>query len=315
MQVAVWLNQQPNATQGILAIQIPRITIQRVKEAYAEALAALRPEVADRLAIVAFAHGTTWMSSPSSDLEAIARAALQIESGPAGRVVRGSQNAGPAVSFDVMKVLLEAWLRREGPLRIQEIMQRAGCSHPTVSLALEHLDRRGEVDRSKDRRAELRGLPKRTLEEAAILSESLRQTMWLIDVSGRAADPARLRERLERAKPAHVAFGGVVAARHYHPEFDLNGIPRIDLTIWAPRGGPYEPTRLLKADAGLIAVPSADPRSVAAIHRLSRAQSLFQKGPHAIPYADPVEVLLDLYELRLESQAQAFTQHLRGDAS
>jgi hypothetical protein len=42
------------------------------------------------------------------------------------------------------------------------------------------------------------------------------------------------------------------------------------------------------------------------IHALRRAESLFQPGEDGLPWADPVECLLDLHEARLESQALEF---------
>jgi hypothetical protein len=42
------------------------------------------------------------------------------------------------------------------------------------------------------------------------------------------------------------------------------------------------------------------------IHDIRRAESLFQSGDNGLPWADPVECLLDLHEARLESQALEF---------
>lgn len=316
MQMATWLAQQPEVKQGILAIHMPRMTVGRVQQEWRQMQAALKPDVARRVAMAVLAHDATWTTPDAQELEAIADAVfakVPRDDATANTPTATGTRISPT-SFEVMKVLLEAWLRRAGPLQIQEIARRSGSSYPTVKLALEQLERRDELQRSRDRRAELRGLPKKSLEEAAVLSETLRQTRWIVDVSGRPGDPARLLRRLERAKLPRVAVGGVTAARHYDREFDLNGTPRLDLTIWTQRHDSYDPSAISNLDPGLKVTSVKAPGAIAVVHRLSRGDSLFEKGPQ-VPFADPVEVLLDLYELGLTAQARAFTRHLRGDAA
>lgn len=47
------------------------------------------------------------------------------------------------------------------------------------------------------------------------------------------------------------------------------------------------------------------------VHAVPRAVSLFETDPsEGVPWADPVEILLDLHELRLSAQADAFIRHL-----
>ena len=316
MELAIWLARDPALEHALLAIHLPRITLQRIRDAWDEARSALRPQVAHRLAIAVRAQGQTWVDPPTSPLVEIADAIfsqLTLDK-PENPNHAGAATAGTPLFFEIAKVLLNSWMQRQEPLQIQEIMRRVGCSHPSVALALEELERRHEIQRTRDRRVGLRGLPRQTLEELVVLNDPLRHTQWIDDVSGRPSDPMALLARLHRTKPPHVAVGGAVAARHYHPSFDLHGTPRIDLTAWTPRGTRYDPASLAKVYPGLVATSVRHPDAIIAVHRLARAEPLFEDAPKELPYADPVETLLDLYELRLTAQAQAFVTHLRGDA-
>jgi hypothetical protein len=87
----------------------------------------------------------------------------------------------------------------------------------------------------------------------------------------------------------------------------------LDITLWAQRGTRFDPSKLAEIDPGLRAVPQADPRAIAVVHRLSRAEPRFELADvTGLAFADPAEVLLDLYELKLDQQARSFAQHLRG---
>jgi hypothetical protein len=276
----------------------------------------MKPAIARRLALAALGKDYTWIDPSTPRLSAIVSAiAGDAELGGAESARRGTASAGSPYFFEISKVLLEAWLRRRGPVRIQDLMRRVGCSHPTVSSALDDLDRRSEILRTRDRRAELRGLPRQTLEEVVVRGDALRQTHWLIDASGRKGDPAALLRRLQRALPSGVGLGGVVAARHYDPKLDLHGTPRIDLSVWSPRGTTYDPAAIAQVDPGLRVTSARDPDAIVAVHRIARADSLFEPIEGKLAYADVAETFLDLHELRLDAQAQALVKHLRGEAS
>lgn len=316
MGLAVRLAQDPKLKQAVLVIHLPRVSLSRIQEAWKQARAALRPDVAQRLALAALALDYRWVDPPTPRLEEIAAAiSSQIALEDSAKAEHApATGTGTPFFFEIVKVLLEAWLKRRGALRVQQIMERVGCSHPTVANALDELERRREIIRTRDRRVELRGLPRQTLDEAVILSESLRQVQWITDASGVPGDPAKLLRRLQGTKLPRVAVGGVVAARHYDPAFDLHGTPRIDLTVWSPRGVAYDWASIANVYPGWVPTIVRQPDAIIAVHRLARAEALFEENAKGLPYADPVETLLDLYELRLTAQAQALVKHMRGDA-
>ncbi len=313
MQLAVWIGASPNVDRALLAVHLPRITLPRVRKAWSDARAALRPAIARKLALAVLGPDQTWVDPPEPELVSIAQAiASQIDFGGEGRV--GPTASSPSL-FEIGKVLVDAWLRRRGPLQVKEIERRVGCSYPTVAAALDELERRRELTRASDRRVALRALPRQTFEEMTVRSDSLRRTTWLVDVSGRRPDPEALLRRLQRAHPSRLALGGVLAARHYHAAFDLHGTPRIDLTSWLARGAVDDDARLTKLDPGLKVSTTRQAEAIGAVHRIVRAESSFEESPGSLPYADPVETLLDLHELHLTAQADALVRHMRGGAT
>jgi hypothetical protein len=109
-----------------------------------------------------------------------------------------------------------------------------------------------------------------------------------------------------------VAVGGVVAARSYDPHFDLNGVPRLDLVVVRSQSIDWlkEVNPALQPAAATVSSP------VLVIHPVEHFWvGLPPRLAGELPIADPVEVLLDLYELRLTDQAEHFVTAVRARAS
>ena len=209
--------------------------------------------------------------------------------------------------FEVWKVLLGAWLSREGPLSAIEIGKRSGASIPTVAAALRHFRQRGEVPDTRNRPIELLAFPQATLREVLVLSNSLRRPVHYRDASGRPADPAGLLQHLRTAAPAGLAVGGVVAGRHYDPDFDLNGLPRLDVLVDSTVPSDW----VKKVDPALrVALPTAG--SLSSLFIRCEPSPTDGTTSRTMRLADPVETLLDLYEMRLTEQAEHMVARLRG---
>ena len=114
-------------------------------------------------------------------------------------------------------------------------------------------------------------------------------------------------------KPKHVAYGGVVAARHWQANFDLNGTPRIDLVVHCPNqlvdlGFVKKLDPALKENTGR----SFDDSPTVVIHPITRREPDFTKNADGgLPIADPVETALDLTEMGLTAQANNLFSHFR----
>ena len=153
---------------------------------------------------------------------------------------------------------------------------------------------------------ELGGFPREAWSELLALSPTHRARIAFVDRTGRRPDPEALLRRLQKLAPPDVALGGVAAARHWDPHFDLRGLPRLDLSLAA--GRQLDLGFLRRLDPGLGPL-KGEGSPVLVVHPLQRPAALFTPGDR-LPIADPVETLLDLSELRLDDQANALIERL-----
>lgn len=288
------------ARRAILVLDGARMSVDGLRAGWAAVLRVLAPAIAERLCLVALLDGKLLMV-PDGDpfLGALGRA-----TGMRHRPVRS-----PRVdrSFEVMRVLLSRWLQRFEPITVRALQEQTGLSHPSISKALEAMD--GFIERRRDRSVALRCFPNEAWGQLLTLAPKVRRTTAFMDGSGRPANPVRLLERLHRLCPAHVAVGGVAAARRWHPALDLHGFPRLDLSLHTTDGG-MEMAFVEQLDPALVPAPRGAP-PVLVLHAVPRAESLFVPDPSGVPWVDPVEVLLDLHELRLVQQADDLIRQMR----
>jgi hypothetical protein len=296
-------------SRGILAAWMPRASDERIAREWNAALALFRPALAERLALVVVRPDRVLPLPEDRDL----RRWGECLRGTLGRLEPPARESRPAPSrsfFEIFKVLLAQRLLRKGPLPIGELMRRTGSSYPTVADALRRLEAAGELARRSNRSVELPQFPERTWPELLALSDGLRRSRSFADLSGRRRDPHDLFRRLQALPSLPVAIGGVQAARHWDPDFDLHGLPRLDLLLHAA-GGEADLSFVARLDPALKEVPGRSTGIVLSVHPLVRAEPLFE--PHrkgGLPWADPVETLLDLHELRLTEQAEAMARRL-----
>jgi len=213
-------------------------------------------------------------------------------------------------SFEVFKVILSHWLRSSSPLPIGHIGELTGFSYPTVSRTLRRLRSYNEIRQARDRSVILNGFPYRSWGEAVVIARSLRQSFYYRDASGRRPDPYYLLERIERCKAQDFALGGTEGAKFFDPSFDLNGVPRIDLTWHDPSGKSRPDFMVQSIDPALKLASNPESNAVLAIHSLRRRNPLFIPRAESFPISDPTEILLDLAELRLSTQADELVHKL-----
>jgi len=291
-----------HARRAIVAWWSASFSAQGVRDAWEALLSVLAPDVATSLQLV--------LVSPSSEVIYPADQLGQQIAAALRTAADSSEAAGPRPdrSYDVLKILLLRWLRSDPPIAMGELQAQSGLSHPTVAKRVRALG--NSIERTSNRRVKLRELPTRPWAELVALSPRVRQTTGFEDRSGRSGDLSALVARIQRQQPPHVALGGVVGARHWQPGFDLHGIPRVDLELHAPMGS-ADLSFVSRIDPALApARPEVAP--ILAVHVVTRAASLFDvdKGK-GTPWADPVEILLDLHQLRLHKQADDFVKFWR----
>lgn len=341
MQLAMVLGRRPKA-RGCFVWRVPRLP--GLESEWAQMHSVLRPHIGRRLALVAVAttadpSSRAFASEVSPETTAILEA-LQPRGGPAAasdgawaRALRDTPREPRWIA--IAKVLMVRALLGQGPIARGALCEQAGCTLPTLAKALEGMGPR--IQRRANRSVGFAEFPRQLFHEVATLSSSsaaqpgVRTRLHYVDRSGQAPDPAALARRLAKLRPPHVAFGGVVGARHWDPSFDLHGTPRLDLVLHIPQddavdAGVVELDFMRRLDPALALVrhgsegattDEADGvalRAVApavVIHAVRRPVDLFEPDPRGgLPWADPVEVLLDLHELRLVEQSEALIAHL-----
>jgi hypothetical protein len=283
--------------RGLLVLldsTISRGRLDREREAVQRVL---HPEIARRLEVLSLREG---------DLEGVpTRLGPEFREWIAGRIRSASTSvrAPREVPFEVMKVLVHQLLLGEGPVAPGWIARTVGCSYPTVARSLKRLE--PYLRRTSDRQVALERFPAEEWSRLLADSDRVRPTLSFVDRSGQPRAPGALLARLARVKRRDVAVGGVEGARHYHPDIDLVGAARLELTWHCPPGA-VRPDFVTKLDAALEPAAKRGESPVLVVHILRRDEPLFQPGSSGVPWADPVECLLDLQGARLIDQADEF---------
>jgi len=293
---------------GVLVLDEPLIGADRLRDEWFSIMSLLRPEIVEGITLVIRrVDNPILVFGALSDTErnylnTVAEHARQSALHP----IRRSSEA----FFDILRVLLVSWFRKSGPLTSKQLTEQTGFSYPTIASALERLDTR--LIRHSDRRIELSAFPKEAWFKLVAQVEKVRSSQGFMALSAHLRPPEVLLDRLRDLGREDIAVAGVLGARHYLPGLDVVGTPRLDLVVHASRmDGP--PTFLRRLDPALKPAGRGEPCQVV-IHTLFRPESLFSRPENGICWADEVECLLDLHEMRLEAQALEFVERLNPKA-
>jgi len=293
--------------RAVLVLDDPGITDFRLREEWAGAGAVIRPEVFGRLGAFIRRAGT-WTGIPKAPSDEDKAILEDILKHPVARRPAGTGRDARAHE-EILRILIHQWLLGKGPVSIGSLMAMAGASHPTVARSLRTLEH--ILVRHSDRSVELRCFPRDEWARLVAVSDAFRATARFVDRSGRARSPESLMRRLRALGRRDIALGGVLGAIHYLPALDIAGIPRLDLTVHAERQV-ADLSFVQRLDPALERATRPDEAPALVVHSVRRAHSLFQPSDSGVPWADPVECLLDLHEARLEPQAMEFLQSFLG---
>jgi hypothetical protein len=311
MQLAIFLERNPAVERACLVLNRTRMSLKRLQDEWQSSKKVLRSLAAQRLCLIVVGNDETWVEPDEPFLRRIARVfeeAASSEGGAQGEVVQ--PQPGRKV-HEVWKVLLNRWFLEQGPIALGELAEQVGCSYPTVRKALAKPALRRALQTASNRSVELKAFPHDAWRELLALSEMHRNSMRYRDRSEEKPTPQGLLKRLERNKPLHLALGGVIAARHWHSNFDLHGTPRLDVVCHAPTGK-VDLEFVKKLDPALTRTDDPSEPAVLVVHPLIRSAPLFTKRiDSGVPWADPVETALDLCDLSLTTQANQLLTHLR----
>ncbi|MCB1224905.1 MAG: hypothetical protein KDK99_03750 [Verrucomicrobiales bacterium] len=304
MKLAYLLAEKPGF-RGFLVLVDSAITLPRLREEWARAAQVLRLEIQQRLHIFQYQTDTLRgvPTDPDAEMQRIIREVVSREqSSIAG--LHQSRSATPY--YDILRILINQWIKRAGPLTSRWLAEAAGCTYPTVASSLEKLEK--YLTRHSDRRVELKAFPKDEWFRLVANAEKVRQTLRFADHSGQPRSVESLLTRLQNLRLEGVAIAGVPGARRLHPSLDLIGTPRLDLTLH-DRARQPDIGFLRQLDPALIPAVRGEPARLV-IHALRYPHRFSETDANGILWADPVECLLDLHEMRLEPQALEFLQAL-----
>ncbi len=298
LKLAYAVTDRGQTTKGILLVIDPKITDERLDEEEKYAKKVLEPGITKRLGIVVYQDGELRGCPDGMTIE-VRRELGRLAGAELAKKVAKIHSG--AAYYEILRILVHQWLLNKGPMTALWLANTAGCTYPTVATALQRLG--STIKRHSDRRIELAQFPREEWAGLVAMSKQARSTMRFADRSGQPRSPESLLRRLEKMGQPNVGVGGAIGARHYYPKLDLIGSPRLDLTI---HGNRVDRDFVKHIDPALRPVQDPNEPANVAIHFVRRQDSLFEPRPEGLLWADPVECLLDLHEMRLESQAREF---------
>jgi hypothetical protein len=303
IELAYALTARPQLL-AILLLTGVAITRKRLEQEWEMALSVFRPDLLDRLSIC-ISDGDRISGIPRNPDPETERALVELlRSRGAGATEPVSRTDA---RFVITKVLLHQWLTSGEAVTVDWLGKTSGYSYPTVATVLQRLG--SLIERDSSRRVGLRSFPADEFARMVAVSDGARSTVRFADSSGNARSAEAHLRRLEKMNPPNVALGGVIGAKHYDPDVDLVGTPRLDLSIHCSHQN-LDVALIQKLDPALK--PVTDPRSPAnvVVHAVHHLDPFFKARQAGLQWADPVECLLDLHEGRLQPQANEFLEAL-----
>ncbi len=296
---------------GYLVLEDSGITENRVRAEWERAAAVLKGDILNRLTICLERDGKLLcvpQEVPREMAAAILKAVGAAGAGGEAQTGARARSTRPDYSFVILKVLIYQWLIESEAVTAERLGRIAGCSYPTVARVLKQFG--SLIERSSDRRVRLRYFPREEFDRLVANSERARSTIRFADRSGQPRTPEARVRRLEKLRPAGVAIGGVLGARHYFAEIDLVGTPRLDVSVHCGHAA-IDLSFINDLDPALRREEDPHKPASVVVHAVRHADPLFVPRQSGLAWADPVECLLDLREARLESQASEFLETLK----
>ena len=307
MNLAVLLDHEPTDVQALCTIASEKVTQERLQSELAQIRKVIRPDLANRLHV-----GRCDGSGESVLLEPSLPALLKDVVTKAVRKAANARRRSPGgTQLDVFAYLVRSWLANKGPVKVKDIQEAVGASHPTVAAGLDQLKKQAVLHRLSDRSVELKGFPRDEWPRWLLATVQARKTARYVDPSRHARGPHEMAARLPKATNAtklRVAVSGVVGALQHFPELDITSPPRLDLCI-ATEPGREDLAFVHKLDAGLMRDDDA-PYPVLAVHLLPlRSDKQFAEIDGRL-CADPLECLVALYDMKLYEPAADMLEEL-----
>lgn len=218
-----------------------------------------------------------------------------------------SKRAPGVGPHNIQSILLLNWLDDLGPQTVKSIGEASGTSYPTTAAALRSLAAQDLLITGKDRRVSLKYFPVQQWRKWIASGFGHRKSARFIDRSNQPRPPSSLLQRLLHLNRNDIAVSGIEGARLHYPDLDLSGALRLDLVL---HGDPKSDLAFVnRLDPALEPLDNPYRKADLVVHFLDRPQTRFeQRG--GLLVADPLECLADLYDLRLDQQADQMLKFL-----
>jgi hypothetical protein len=280
-----------------------KLSRKRILEEVGQFRAVVRPELGERIALMAMgADGHLFGSLKTVETElAVWLAGLVAAETTAASAGRSNRQS-------VMSLLAQLWLRGEGAQKIKSLQEASGASYPTVAQAVKALSSQGLLEHKSDRRVLLKTPSPEAWLKIAREHGAVRKTLRFTDPSGQARPPEAMAQRLFKLQAQglakDVAVGGVLGALRYFPALDITASPRLDLSVY---GGKLDFLR--KLDAALEPTTDAEAKAVLVVHLTPEPARFIDRGASG-QWAPELECLADLAELGLAREATEMAAEL-----
>ncbi len=299
IQVAYAMAEKPGS-EGYLVLVDSGITAERLREEWEKASAILDPHISHQL-MLCLMTGDQYIGIPNALSPAMKPVLDEVVAQE--RAKGGGALPRPDYSLIILKILLNRWTTTGEPMTADSLAQIAGCTYPTVARVVTELG--SLVQRTSDRRISLRYFPKDVYLRLVANSDKFRKATRFTDNTGQIRSPETHLRRLEMLGVPGLAIGGAIGARHYCPDLDLIGTPRLDLSLHAYRSR-ASLEFMKKLDPALKREDDPLRPASVVVHFIQQKDPLFSQRAEGLCWADPLDCLLDLHESRLEGQAAQF---------
>lgn len=303
MELAGWLADHPEQ-RGLLLLLNSRLSAQRLEEEISNAGKVIQPSLHSRLRVLELRERHS-LRAPLEEAGLSKEEAAGVEKALQQGLVTtkpATRSPRPAAQDLVFEHLVNTYLLGTGPMTTKSIGAATGLTYPTVADALDKLG--PSIRRHSDRRAELKLFPRQEWSRFVSAYERGQFCRKFTVATELARTPESLLKRFHKLALPAAAIGGVHAAHHYDPEFDLVGYSRLDICV---SGKLLDRAKELarQIDPALEPAPFSTANPALVIWPVHRAEPLFQHDPQSdTRWADPVTCLLALHDARLESQAE-----------
>jgi len=291
---------QKEEYEAYLVLIDPKITISRMRDEWKKIKRIVRQGIVRRLAIIKYKDGQYNIIGDNNN-QKIEKILNQIDISE--KEPEGIKIPNPNYYYELFKILIYQKLKKLGPVTSLRLSEIAGCSYPTIAKAKKRL--KSILIENSNKKIELKSFPYKEWEKLLVIADQVRATMWFVDKSGKPRKPEYLIRRLQKLNLPNIAIGGVFGAKHYFPDINIIGLPRLNLSICFPTED-VDLGFINRLDPALSKVDSGREAANLVIHFIRRIEPFFVEDNNGINIADPVECLMDLHEMRLELQAKEF---------